>query len=365
MTFLRNVWYVSGWADELMPGQMLARRICDEPLVFYRDDTGAPHALFDRCPHRFAPLSMGKLCDGGTAIQCGYHGLRFGADGKCIHNPHGDGRIPAAAAVKTYPVVERWSLLWVWMGDPAQADPARIPAFPFLDTADWYVGKAQMEIDANYVLESDNILDLSHIEFLHPGTLGGGQSGEGKTTVTVEGQTVWSRRVIRGEILPPFLYQATGLPDQALCDRWLDVRWDAPASMYLQADIALAGTPREQGIQTPQVHLFTPASAGKTCYFYALAMPKALGAWAEDAAHQNVMGLREPFLREDKPMVEAQHRALAGRSFWDMKPVLLDIDAPAVRARRVLDQMLAAEQASANEPAITDGQQPQDRHDLL
>lgn len=346
MTFLRNVWYVAGWADEVVRDQLVARTICDEPIVLFRDAQGAARALFDRCPHRFAPLSMGKLCDGGSSIQCGYHGLRFGADGQCNHNPHGDGRIPIAATVKAYPVVERWSLLWIWMGDPDRADPTRIPAFPFLDTTNWYVGKAQMEIDANYVLESDNILDLSHIEFLHPGTLGAGQSGEGKTTVTQEGNTVWSRRAIRNEVLPPFLYQATGLTDQAPCDRWLDVRWDAPSTMYLQADIALAGTPREQSIQTPQAHLFTPASAEKSYYFYALAMPKSLGEWAEAAAQRNVMGLREPFLREDKPMVEAQQRAMAGRSFWDMKPVLLDVDAPAVRARRVLDQMLAAEQSA-------------------
>jgi len=346
MAYLRNVWYVAGWADELQPGQMLTRQICDEPIVFWRDEQGAPRALFDRCPHRFAPLSKGTLCEGGRSIQCGYHGLRFGADGKCKHNPHGDGRIPASAAVKSYPVVERWSLLWIWFGAPDRADPALIPSYPFLDTEHWYVAKAQMEIAANYVLESDNILDLSHIEYLHPGSLGAGQSGEGKTTVSQEGNTVWSRRFVRNEILPPFLYQATGLPDQAPCDRWLDVRWDAPSYMYLQADMAITGTPREQGILTPQVHLFTPASQQQTYYFYALAMPKSLGEWAADAAQRNVAGLREPFLREDKPMVEAQQRAMAGRSFWEMKPVLLDVDAPAVRARRVLDQMLAAERAA-------------------
>ncbi|BEP38596.1 aromatic ring-hydroxylating dioxygenase subunit alpha (plasmid) [Variovorax sp. V59] len=346
MAYLRNVWYVAGWSDEVQPGGMLARQICDEPVVLYRDEQGSPHALFDRCPHRFAPLSMGTLCEGGQSIQCGYHGLRFGADGKCKHNPHGDGRIPASAAVKAYPVVERWSLLWIWLGEPGRADAGLIPSYPFLDTEHWHVGKAQMDIDANYVLESDNILDLSHIEFLHPGSLGAGQSGEGKTMVSQEGHTVWSRRFVRNEILPAFLYQATGLPEQAPCDRWLDVRWDAPSYMYLQADMAVSGTPREQSIQTPQVHLFTPASEQKTHYFYALALPKSLGDWAAEAAERNVAGLREPFLREDKPMVEAQQRALAGRAFWDMKPVLLDVDAPAVRARRVLDQLLAAEQAA-------------------
>jgi vanillate O-demethylase monooxygenase subunit len=347
MTYLRNVWYVAGWANEIVKGRLLARQICDEPIVFYRDEAGTPHALFDRCPHRFAPLSMGKLCDGGKSIQCGYHGLRFGADGKCTHNPHGDGRIPIAAAVKSYPVVERWNLLWIWTGDPAKADPALIPEFPFLDTEHWYVGMGRLDIDANYVLESDNIMDLSHIVYLHPDTLGAGRQGEGKTTVTQEGNTVWSRRVIRNEVLPAFLYQATGLPQDVPCDRWLDVRWDAPSCMYLQADTALQGTPREQGVLSSQAHLFTPATQGKTYYFFSFSMPKSLGPWAQDVANQNVGALREPFILEDKPMVEAQQRALGDRSFWDMKPVLLDIDAPAVRARRVLEQMLAAEAANA------------------
>lgn len=343
MSYLRNVWYVAGWASEVAAGKMLARPICDQPLVLFRDEQGAPHALFDRCPHRFAPLSMGKLCDGATVIQCAYHGLRFGADGQCKHNPHGDGRIPAAAVVKSYPVVERWSLLWIWMGEPERANPDLIPAYPFLDKEHWYVGEGRMEIDANYVLESDNILDLSHIQYLHPDTLGSERPGEGKTVVTQEGNTVWSRRFISNEIMAPFLYQAVNLPAQAPMDRWLDVRWDAPSCMYLQVDMGLAGRPREEANKVPQVHLFIPASNDKTVYFYAMAFPKALGKWGEEAAKRDVQSLRAPFETEDKPMVEAQQRAMRGRTFWDMKPVLLDVDAPAVRARRVLEQMLAAE----------------------
>jgi vanillate O-demethylase monooxygenase subunit len=345
--FLKNVWYVAGWADEVAPGQMLARQICGEHVVLFRDEAGQARALVDRCPHRFAPLSMGTLCDGGKSIQCGYHGLRFDGGGRCVHNPHGDGRIPAAAVVRAFPVVERWSLLWIWMGEPAQADAATIPPFPFLDPDHFVVGKDRMEIDANYVLESDNILDLSHTQYLHPGTLGSGTAGEGRTVVTQEGNTVWSRRFIRDEILPPFLYQAVGLPEGAPCDRWLDVRWDAPSLMYLQADMGLAGRPREESMQNSQVHLFTPATEAKTHYFYGMGMPKAIGPHAQEIVERNVGGLRPPFLHEDKPMVEAQQRAIGSGSFWALKPVLLDVDAPAVRARRVLEQMLAAEADAA------------------
>ncbi len=347
MEFLRNTWYVAGWADEARSGELMTRQICGEQVVLFRDDQGQARALRDRCPHRFAPLSMGRLCDGGKAIQCAYHGLRFDHSGKCVHNPHGEGRIPAAAVVRAFPLVERWSLLWIWMGEVDLADASAIPAYPFLDPEHFVIGKDGMEIDANYMLESDNILDLSHIQYLHPGTLGSGKAGEGKTVVTQEGHTVWSRRFIRDEILPPFLYQAVGLPEGALCDRWLDVRWDPPALMYLQADMGLAGRPREESRQNSQVHLFTPATQGKTHYFYGMGMPKAMGPQAQEIVNRNVAGLRPPFLHEDKPMVEAQQRAIGERGFWDMKPVLLDVDAPAVRARRVLEKLIAGEQAHA------------------
>ena len=108
MSYLRNAWTVAAWAHELDGGKLLARTLLDEPLVFFRNAQGQPQALLDRCPHRFAPLSMGKLCDGGASVQCPYHGLRFDGGGACVHNPHGDGRIPVAAKVRSYPVVERW-----------------------------------------------------------------------------------------------------------------------------------------------------------------------------------------------------------------------------------------------------------------
>jgi phenylpropionate dioxygenase-like ring-hydroxylating dioxygenase large terminal subunit len=345
MTYLRNVWYVAGWADELTEGKLLARQFLDDPVVMFRGPDGLPKALIDRCAHRFAPLSMGKLCDGGAALQCGYHGLRFDGSGKCIHNPHGEGRIPSTAVVRAYPITERWSLLWIWMGDPALADPALIPEFSFMDPEHWFVGNDYLEIEANYVLESDNILDLSHIQYLHPSTLGSGIAGEGKTVVTQEGNTIWSRRFIQNETLPPFLYDAIGMTHGTPCDRWLDVRWDAPALMWLQADIGPSGQSRDSAIRTPGAHLFTPASQSRTHYFFSICFPKAMGPMGEQLAKQNVVGLRGPFVHEDKPMVEAQQRAIGDRSFWDMKPALLDVDGPAIRARRLLEKLIVDEQA--------------------
>src|SRR5258705_10760166 len=120
-SFLRNTWYVAAWADEVEPGQLLARRLLDQPIVLFRDAEGRPRALTDRCPHRFVPLSMGRLIEGGNVIRCGYHGLRFDGDGRCVLNPQG-GSPPPRARVRSFPAVERYSALWIWMGDGEAAD---------------------------------------------------------------------------------------------------------------------------------------------------------------------------------------------------------------------------------------------------
>ena len=139
MSFLRNVWYAAAWGNEIKAGELFQRTLLNEPVVFFRDTQGNAQAIADRCPHRFAPLGMGILK--GDAVRCPYHGLEFDGSGACVHNPHGDGAIPKAAKVKAYPLVERYSLLWIWMGDPHLADAALIPDFNCMDEDHWYVGK--------------------------------------------------------------------------------------------------------------------------------------------------------------------------------------------------------------------------------
>jgi phenylpropionate dioxygenase-like ring-hydroxylating dioxygenase large terminal subunit len=335
MTYLRNAWTIAAWSSELLAGQLLARTLLDEPLVFYRDAAGQPRALADRCPHRFAPLSMGQFCDGGASVQCPYHGLRFDGSGACVHNPHGDGRIPQAARVRSYPLVERWSALWIWMGDPAGADASTIPSFPFNDPEHWAVGTGSMMIDAPYELEIDNILDLSHIEFMHP-LFASEAVRRAKVECEQDGDTVWSKRFMANDSdVPDFIRQVFQVPSGAV-DRWLHVRWNAPAVMALWAGGVAAGQAPEQGIVSQQAHCFTPESKDRTHYFYSIAFPRAMGPMAEALAAENVQALRFPFEHEDKPIVEAVGRRMAGAALFDLKPVLLPGDAAAVRARRVL-----------------------------
>jgi phenylpropionate dioxygenase-like ring-hydroxylating dioxygenase large terminal subunit len=351
MTYLRNVWYVAGWAEELTADKLVSRCVLDEQVVMFRDASGMPKALVDRCPHRFAPLSMGQLCDG--VIQCNYHGLRFNGEGRCVHNPHGDGTIPKNANVTSYPLVERYSVLWIWMGDPDLADERMLPDLSCQDPEQAYVGKSYLYVRSNYVLESDNILDLSHVQFLHPTTLGSSTVSEGITEVVEQGNSVWSKRRMMNEILPDFLYDALHLPHGEPCDRWFDVRWDPPSVLYLLQDVVLAGQSRDMSPHIPNIHMFTPETEYTTHYWFSFCCPKTMGLEAEGLSQALCDAVRVPFEQEDLPMLQAQQKAIGTQRFWDLKPVLLSGDAGAVRARRRLDQLIAREQDAATQPGAT------------
>src|SRR6516164_1005936 len=167
--FVRNTWYVAAWADEVARGSILPRTLLGEPVILYRTESGTPGALEDRCCHRGAPLSLGTVK--GELVECGYHGLQFDQSGRCLHIPLQQ-QIPSKARVKSYPIVERWRFLWIWMGDPALADPRLIPEHYCMDHPEWDVSRGDVfHVKANYQLVSDNFLDASHVVYVHKSTL--------------------------------------------------------------------------------------------------------------------------------------------------------------------------------------------------
>jgi len=351
MTFLRNTWYAAAWDKEIAADALFQRTLLNESVLFFRDDAGVVQAISNRCPHRFAPLHMGKRVANG--VRCPYHGLAFNGAGKCTHNPHGEGRIPVAAVVKSYPVIEKYSLVWIWMGEAARADEQLIPDFSCMDPEHAYVGKEYLHAKANYVLETDNIMDLSHIQYLHPDTLGGSGVAEAITSVRQEGNTVYSNRQTVGEIMPDYLYARMGVPHGAPADRWIDVRWDPPANMVLFAGAVPTGTPRSAGRTVAIPHLFTPETATTTHYWFAMCFPKGMGEFAKQLAEDEAKGLSIPFTSEDLPMLEAQQQMMGDADFWSLKPVLLPGDAGAIRARRVLDALIVAEQGASAAAKVT------------
>ncbi len=340
--YLKNVWYVAAWADEVSE-KMLARRLLDVPVILYRKANGEAVALHDRCPHRFAPLHLGSRV--GDGVRCGYHGLEFSAAGDCVHNPHASGAIPRAAKVRAFPLIERYSMLWIWMGDAERADASCIPDFSFQDPEHFAVGKRYLFVRANYLLEVDNIMDLSHIQFLHPTTLGSSAVATADTQVYQEGGIVWSKRSTHAEVLPEFLYRARNIPSGTLCDRWIDVRWSAPASMALFAGAVATGTSRRDSDGVSQCHIFTPETRRTSHYWFGISFPKSLGALAMQLAEEQIEALKAPFELEDLPMLEAQQDNIGEADFWSLKPVLLASDGGGVRARRLLEKMQTAEDA--------------------
>ncbi len=344
MRALREAWTMAGWAEELPATGLLARRFLDEPVVLFRGTDGQPVALADRCPHRSLPLSRGTHTNG--TVRCAYHGLAFDGGGRCVHNPHGDGAIPPGAQVRRYPVLERFGALWIWMGSPERADPAVLPDLgASLDPATRIVGKDYLLARAHYQLEIDNILDLSHIVFLHGDTLGSDAVRRAETQVLQKGRTVHSLRLTRGELVAPALAEAYGIPVDQPVDRWLDVRYEVPGQLELWSGWAPAGRedPRRAGRALPFVHLFTPETATTTHYWFATSYPRRMGAEGVRRAQRDMAFLRGPFEREDLPVLEAQQQAMGDREFWSLQPVLLPGDAAAVRARRLLDALIDAE----------------------
>ena len=320
---------------------MFHRRLLGEEVMVVRDRAGVAHAMRDRCPHRFVPLHAGTR--EGDVIECPYHGLRFGLDGRCVLNPHGDGRIPPNARVRSFPLVERNMLLWIWMGDAERADPAAVPELAGHEPGRYAINKGYMHTPANYEYMTDNIMDLGHIEFLHKGLLGSEAVRRADVEVHQEGSTVYSRRLTHGEILPPALdavYESEGLP----VDRWLDVTWTAPANMQLVVGVTPAGQPARVGRETPGAPLLTPEPEPPPHDFWSKARDFRL---EDHTLHQGLdEGLRYAFEHQDKPMILAQHEALDGEDFWDLKPVILAGDSGAVHARRLLQRLIREEQAS-------------------
>ncbi|MCA0451299.1 MAG: Rieske 2Fe-2S domain-containing protein, partial [Proteobacteria bacterium] len=144
-------------------------KILNEQILLYRNEAGEMVATSNTCPHRFAPLHLGKVVDG--TIECPYHGLRFNGEGRCVYNPDGDGRIPAGARLKSYPITERLGAAWIWMGDPAKVDLAMIPDFEFLDDPAYRTVKGVLHVRANYRYINDNLMGEAHLHMVHHDSL--------------------------------------------------------------------------------------------------------------------------------------------------------------------------------------------------
>lgn len=355
MTYLANTWYAAAWTHELTD-KVLARRIADEPVVLFRTDAGEIAALQDRCPHRFAPLSKGTKT--GNTLACGYHGLAFDKSGMCVFNPYSS-EIPAKARVRSFPATEMHGLIWLWFGDVSRADPTLIPDVSVLESSDWRAASGYMHVNVNYELLIDNLMDLSHAEFLHPTNLGLRGLAAGEFNVRHVGNSVeFSINTV--ETSPPpvfdFILSSEGQPVFFT----VDARWDPPGVVHIHSMTKYADEARSKHVDFKGVHIVVPETERSSHYFYA-----GLRDQRKDDEELQVAieaGLKLAFENEDKPMVEAAQGNMATPDLLRLDPVLLPLDGAAIRVRRRLKRLIAEEQQNPSASPDEDDRAPS--HDL-
>lgn len=349
--FLKNAWYCAGWDYQLTQGKnaLLARKIADKRLVLYRKSDGKVIAMEDQCPHRQAALSLGRK--EGDELRCMYHGLKFDASGACTEVP-GQKHIPARACVRVFPVVEKNNWIWVWMGDPAKADPSLICHSVGPGNADFNIKTSHVQIDANYRLEHANLADLTHSTFVHDATfaMGWGQVDARPTHKLVERgmkTDIWVRNA-----LPP-VFARHMFPEGFRCDAHFDILQTVPLNWVMHFRVFTAGQATD-GESDGQLILdswtcqaVTPRDAESVDYYYSWGASKTTDQpGLSDLMHEAI----DVAFTEDKVMLEAQQRNM--RENPGFKTVDIPADAGPGKVLWMLDKLLAEEaKAEAAEAA--------------
>jgi vanillate O-demethylase monooxygenase subunit len=341
VAFLRNAWYAAALSTELRKDAFLARTLLETPVVMYRKQDGTPVALHDRCPHRFAPLHLGRRI--GDEISCVYHALRFDCNGQCTYNPHGAGHIPKAARVRAFPLLERNGFVWIWMGDEA-VDPGRLPDFSGLDgepaTA---LAFTYMHMKANYELIVDNVMDLSHIDHVHSeiittrGQLSPLVPDVRETNDAISARWEWKQT-------PAMLIFADFLPNpKAEARMYFNITWTPPASIQLSV-----GATQDEGaldltncVGQYDLHTTTPESALTSHYWFATRRNHLENDGDFNA--KKIAAMHAAFQNEDGPVIEAVQRSMGDGEFFDLNPVLMSNDIAPVRVRKLLKRLISEE----------------------
>jgi len=346
--FLTNCWYVAAWDHELTDGRLLARTILEQPVLLYRGESGRVVALDNRCCHRGAKLSNGRR--EGDDVRCMYHGLKYDPSGKCVQIP-GQDNIPKGLGVRSYPVVERETLVWIWLGDPALADPAAILDIPYLANPAWAGKPGYLHYDANYLLIVDNLSDFAHLAFVHAQTLGGSEEYAFKTKPVAVERLEDGFRVERWHMnadCPPFHRKVVRDLDKV--DRRNIGRMHVPGIFFLESLFGPAGRGLEEGNREGakeyrNCQFFTPETRRSTHFFWNYLHDYDLHDPAVAASLYDSMV--EGFM-EDKFIIEGQQEVLDADPAFAFHAIVAD--APLAHFRRLLARRIQSERQGAPRP---------------
>jgi len=332
--FLENQWYAAALGAEI-GAVPFARKICGRDLVFFRTESGRLAVLEDRCAHRHAPLSLGAVK--GEMIQCGYHGLCFDTAGKCVHIP-GQASIPPRARVEAFPAVERHGWVWVWIGDPARADAASIPDWPWFDHADWRGFQLYFHVKGAAQLFVDNLLDLSHVAFTHRNSIGAASAADAEARMEVreeEGRVIGCR-MLKSVDPGPFIAAWGNFAGRV--DRTSTFTWRAPSNMEIRAEFQDAAGERvpPRKITIMVINPITPETETTSHFWIGWARDFALddAALTERSKQENTQ-----VILEDVRVIEGQQRVISGRP--GLKPVPIVADGALAAVHKALERLAA------------------------
>ncbi len=349
--WLRDCWYVIAWEHEIpaagSPG-LFSRTVLGEPVLVLRKENGDFAAMADRCCHRAAPLSKGRR--EGDCVRCGYHGLKFDAGGTCVEAP-GIPLIPDKARVRTYPIAVRNRWVFVWMGDPSRADPGLLPDNFSCDHPQWKHKAGYLHYDTPYLLICDNLLDFSHLSYVHEKTLGGSTAiAQARPQIEqVQGPGMPGIKVTRHvpQVPPPPYYQKMrSFPPGALLDRWFIYEFLLPGTLLMHSGGRPSGDAPDDMSRAVRLHscqTLTPETETTTHYFFQQSHPSDQG---DDSLTEGIYQSLVTAFNEDRDMITAQHRNLQCDPDGPMLP--LAIDGALVQFRRLLAQRAQAEGQSAS-----------------
>lgn len=345
--FVMNQWYVGGFSWEL-GDKPLARTLLGRHLVLFRTGSGAAGALEDRCCHRSLPLSCGTLEAGG--IRCGYHGLLFSPAGKCLEIP-GQQRIPDKARVESFQVVERNSILWIWFGVTAESQPDHEPPeYRWHDDARYEFRGDVYHYDAPYQLIHDNLLDLSHLGYVHLRTIGGNPGVHMNAQMKVEGEGD-KVRVVRHMLdsAAPTTY-SSAWPFRDRIDRWQEIDFEINHMRIwtgaVDANSEDINDPERGGFHMRGLHCITPETETTAHYFWTMSTnrPPSGRSNLDLVFDQTALTFEE-----DKVIIEDQYRNLC--RFGTSPQMDIHVDAGPNRARRIIARRIA-EQTKQAEHAV-------------
>ena len=337
--YMLNAWYAAATSQEVRD-ELLSRTLLEEPLVLFRTGDGTARALLDRCVHRFAPLSLGHLC--ADRVVCPYHGMEYDGSGACTRIP-GQARIPAQAQVRAFPVLERYGLVFVWMGDPAQADASRLVDIPQYGQPDWGLSRGYAVFGCNWRLITDNLIDPAHTTFVHQRTIGNNAGADVPLqSELIDGHTISCGRWINDSEPVPIVKRFANPPGNV--DRWQYYYLTVPTTSLVDFGCLptdTAHTVEEQNRAPYRVLSYaflTPIDPSRTHYF-----SFQLRNFAADdtAVTEEFNRLYHATFEEDRVLLEQIQRTEDAHP--ELEPLCIASDSGVARLRRLVNSQMGGE----------------------